>query len=193
MAAVDSNTPPTRATPRPSCPAPRPALVFGPFAKTEFYVNAGLGYHSNDARGATITVNPSRSDAAAAAVPLLVRSQRRGDRRAHAGHQRPRIVAGAVRARFRLRARCSSAMPAHRAQPAEPAHRRRMDQPLSADAVGDASMSTSPTPGALHRLFLRRRLDPGLAGLRRLGRHHARRGDRLVRRACAGAISDRGR
>ncbi|MBS0539922.1 MAG: TonB-dependent receptor, partial [Proteobacteria bacterium] len=32
-------------------PQPKAGLVFGPFARTEFYVNAGLGYHSNDVRG----------------------------------------------------------------------------------------------------------------------------------------------
>jgi hypothetical protein len=32
-------------------PNPKAGLVFGPFAKTEFYVNAGFGFHSNDVRG----------------------------------------------------------------------------------------------------------------------------------------------
>ena len=33
-------------------PQPKLGLVFGPFDKTEFYVNAGMGFHSNDVRGA---------------------------------------------------------------------------------------------------------------------------------------------
>jgi outer membrane receptor protein involved in Fe transport len=33
--------------------SPKFSAVFGPFAATEFYANAGLGFHSNDARGAT--------------------------------------------------------------------------------------------------------------------------------------------
>jgi len=45
--------------------SPKLGVVFGPFDKTEFYINAGLGYHSNDARGATITVNPKRPEQAA--------------------------------------------------------------------------------------------------------------------------------
>lgn len=53
--------------------SPKASLIFGPFQDTEFYLNAGLGYHSNDARGATIVVNPS-DGTPAAAVPLLVRS-----------------------------------------------------------------------------------------------------------------------
>ncbi len=38
--------------------SPKLALVFGPWEKTEYYVNAGYGFHSNDARGALTTVNP---------------------------------------------------------------------------------------------------------------------------------------
>lgn len=45
--------------------SPKLALVAGPFAKTEFFVNAGRGFHSNDARGATDPVQP---------VPALVPS-----------------------------------------------------------------------------------------------------------------------
>lgn len=42
--------------------SPKLSLVFGPFgenANTEFYANAGYGFHSNDVRGATGTVNPA--------------------------------------------------------------------------------------------------------------------------------------
>src|ERR1700730_12915219 len=38
--------------------SPKFGAVFGPFAKTEFFVNAGEGFHSNDARGVTITESP---------------------------------------------------------------------------------------------------------------------------------------
>jgi outer membrane receptor for ferrienterochelin and colicin len=38
--------------------SPKLSLVFGPWDKTEYYLNAGRGFHSNDARGTTITVNP---------------------------------------------------------------------------------------------------------------------------------------
>ncbi len=54
--------------------SPKLALVFGPWAKTEFYVNAGTGFHSNDARGTTITVDPKSGDTADR-VPPLVRSK----------------------------------------------------------------------------------------------------------------------
>jgi hypothetical protein len=48
-------------------------LVFGPWALTEFYVNMGNGFHSNDARGTLTTVDP-KSGEAADKVPGLVRS-----------------------------------------------------------------------------------------------------------------------
>lgn len=38
--------------------SPKLSLVFGPWAKTEVYVQGGLGFHSNDGRGATTTVDP---------------------------------------------------------------------------------------------------------------------------------------
>ena len=53
---------------------PKLALVFGPWSNTEFYFNAGGGFHSNDARGTTLTVDP-KSGAAAGKVPPLVRSK----------------------------------------------------------------------------------------------------------------------
>ena len=45
--------------------------MLGPFAGTELYVNAGLGFHSNDARGATITRDPSTGEPAAPVTPLV--------------------------------------------------------------------------------------------------------------------------
>ena len=46
--------------------SPKLSLVFGPFgerANTEFYANAGYGFHSNDVRGATTVVNPADGSA----------------------------------------------------------------------------------------------------------------------------------
>ena len=44
--------------------SPKLSLIFGPWAKTEYYLNAGYGFHSNDARGVTATINPDFRDAA---------------------------------------------------------------------------------------------------------------------------------
>jgi len=38
--------------------SPKGGVTFGPFRGTEFYVNAGTGFHSNDARGTTIRIDP---------------------------------------------------------------------------------------------------------------------------------------
>ncbi|MDP9003944.1 MAG: HupE/UreJ family protein [Verrucomicrobiota bacterium] len=51
--------------------SPKLNLVFGPWAKTEFYLNAGTGLHSNDARGTTITVSPSSGEKVDHAPPLV--------------------------------------------------------------------------------------------------------------------------
>jgi len=45
--------------------------VFGPWAGTELYANAGTGFHSNDARGAVIRVDPSSGDAIDPVTPLV--------------------------------------------------------------------------------------------------------------------------
>jgi len=50
--------------------SPKGGVVIGPFDGTEFYANAGLGFHSNDARGATITVDPATGDPASRVTPL---------------------------------------------------------------------------------------------------------------------------
>jgi outer membrane receptor protein involved in Fe transport len=42
--------------------SPKLGLVFGPWDKTEFYLSAGRGFHSNDARGTTIRVDPKNPD-----------------------------------------------------------------------------------------------------------------------------------
>jgi outer membrane receptor protein involved in Fe transport len=54
--------------------SPKFGVVLGPFAKTEFFVNAGEGFHSNDARGVTIAESPSDGSALQAS-PFLVRTK----------------------------------------------------------------------------------------------------------------------
>jgi outer membrane receptor protein involved in Fe transport len=50
--------------------SPKLSLVFGPWARTEYFVNAGYGFHSNDARGTTITVDPKTLAPAERVTPL---------------------------------------------------------------------------------------------------------------------------
>ncbi|WP_425066304.1 TonB-dependent receptor [Reyranella sp.] len=76
MASVDSTTQPLNSGNTSAFLAsPKAGIVFGPFERTEFYLNGGFGYHSNDARGATITVNPGDPTQPIGALPLLVQSK----------------------------------------------------------------------------------------------------------------------
>jgi len=42
--------------------SPKLSLILGPWNKTEFFFNAGRGFHSNDARGITATADPQSGD-----------------------------------------------------------------------------------------------------------------------------------
>ncbi|WP_235832446.1 TonB-dependent receptor [Azospira oryzae] len=55
--------------------SPKLSLIFGPFANQEFYYNWGQGFHSNDARGTTIRVDPSNPGDPMSRVPALVKSR----------------------------------------------------------------------------------------------------------------------
>ncbi len=54
--------------------SPKLGLVIGPFAKTELFLNAGEGFHSNDARGVTITESPIDGSAVSRS-PFLVKTK----------------------------------------------------------------------------------------------------------------------
>ncbi len=51
--------------------SPKLSLIAGPFARTEFFVNAGRGLHSNDARGTTTRIDPKTGDAVDTVPPLV--------------------------------------------------------------------------------------------------------------------------
>ena len=50
---------------------PKLSLIFGPWSQTEYYVNLGGGFHSNDARGTTIGVDPKSGERAEKESPLV--------------------------------------------------------------------------------------------------------------------------
>lgn len=54
--------------------SPKAGIIFGPWHETEFYLNGGFGFHSNDARGVTITQDPVTGDPLDP-VPGLVRTR----------------------------------------------------------------------------------------------------------------------
>ena len=43
-------------------PSPKASLIFGPWANTEFYLQGGFSFHSNDGRGSTQMVEPVSPD-----------------------------------------------------------------------------------------------------------------------------------
>lgn len=58
-------------------PSPKLSLIFGPWFKTEVYVQGGFSFHSNDARGATQTVQPLSDEnpypnTPVSRIPLLI-------------------------------------------------------------------------------------------------------------------------
>jgi len=61
-------------------PSPKLSLIFGPWSNTEFYVQGGFSFHSNDARGATQTVEPVSADnpypnTLSSRIPLLIQTK----------------------------------------------------------------------------------------------------------------------
>ncbi len=60
-------------------PSPKLSLIFGPWVKTEFYVQGGFGFHSNDGRGATQTQEPISADypngGPTARIPVLIQTR----------------------------------------------------------------------------------------------------------------------
>ncbi|PIT02533.1 TonB-dependent receptor [Bradyrhizobium nitroreducens] len=55
--------------------SPKFRMVLGPFNHSEFFLGAGYGMHSNDARGATTTEDPSDPATRLTPSPLLVRTK----------------------------------------------------------------------------------------------------------------------
>jgi outer membrane receptor protein involved in Fe transport len=51
--------------------SPKAGLALGPWADTEFYANVGMGFHSNDARGTTIQIDPVSGEATDQVDPLV--------------------------------------------------------------------------------------------------------------------------
>jgi len=68
---VDSNLPENEGTKTKSIVSPKLALVAGPWQDTEVYLNGGLGFHSNDGRGTTTTVDPASGLRVSPVDPLV--------------------------------------------------------------------------------------------------------------------------
>ncbi|MBA2961951.1 MULTISPECIES: TonB-dependent receptor [Ramlibacter] len=51
--------------------SPKLSLIFGPWAKTEYFLNAGRGFHSNDARGTVTHLTPRELQPTDPSTPLV--------------------------------------------------------------------------------------------------------------------------
>jgi len=51
--------------------SPKLSVLLGPWKDTELYLNGGYGFHSNDARGATIRVDPTTGEPVQQVNPLV--------------------------------------------------------------------------------------------------------------------------
>ncbi|HYJ39529.1 MAG TPA: TonB-dependent receptor, partial [Steroidobacteraceae bacterium] len=71
---VDSDLDANSGSASDSITSPKLSFVFGPWADTEFFINAGRGFHENDARGTTITVDPADGLTTADRVNPMVRA-----------------------------------------------------------------------------------------------------------------------
>jgi hypothetical protein len=74
-ARVDSDLAANSGTTRDRITSPKLNLIFGPFGKTEYFLNYGQGFHSNDARGTTIAVDPTDKVTPVDKVPALVKTK----------------------------------------------------------------------------------------------------------------------
>ncbi len=68
---VDSNLAENSGQRRAGLGSPKFSAIFGPWSKTEYFVNLGEGFHSNDARGTSATVDPRTGDALDPVSPLV--------------------------------------------------------------------------------------------------------------------------
>lgn len=68
---VDSDNPANSGDETDAIVSPKLCLIFGPWAETELYANAGMGFHSNDARGTTIAIDPVTGLPADSVDPLV--------------------------------------------------------------------------------------------------------------------------
>ncbi len=51
--------------------SPKINFAFGPFKNTDYYINLGRGFHSNDARGTTARIDPGSGQAVSPVTPLV--------------------------------------------------------------------------------------------------------------------------
>ncbi|MBV9468470.1 MAG: TonB-dependent receptor [Abitibacteriaceae bacterium] len=68
---VNSSIPANSGTAHDAIVSPKFGLAFGPFKKTDYYFNLAQGFHSNDARGTTISLDPTTRTPVGRVTPLV--------------------------------------------------------------------------------------------------------------------------
>jgi hypothetical protein len=63
------NNPANSGTSSTFLPSPKMSLIFGPWVQTEIYVQGGFGFHSNDGRGTTQTIEPVSAENPVSGTP----------------------------------------------------------------------------------------------------------------------------
>ena len=189
---VDARDPRNSGTDTAGLVSPKGGVILGPWAGTELYVNAGLGFHSNDARGATITVDPVDRGSGRSRDAARARPRRRG-RPPHRSRPAPAVERGAVDAEPRLGTGLRRRRGDDRGRASEPPLWRRVGQLLRPSALAQLRRRRRDLPGALHG-----RRSRGLADSRGRRRPCCRQAPRSITStgssgACAGATSARAR
>jgi outer membrane receptor protein involved in Fe transport len=72
---VDSDLDANSGHARDAITSPKLSVILGPWADTELFINAGRGFHENDARGTTITLDPADGVSPAERVRPMVRAR----------------------------------------------------------------------------------------------------------------------
>ena len=135
--------------------SPKGGVIVGPFKGTELYMNAGNGFHSNDARGATITVDPLTGEAAHRVTPLVrATGAEAGVRTVVVPHLQTTFTVWSLELAselvFRGRGHDGS-------RPAEPPGRDRARQLLQSAPMADVRRRRFAVARAIHRRRCRRR------------------------------------
>lgn len=68
---VSSNLPENSGQTTATISSPKVSLIFGPWDKTEYFINAGYGFHSNDARGVFTVFDPKELIPVTPVTPLV--------------------------------------------------------------------------------------------------------------------------
>jgi len=109
------------------------SVVLGPWQKTEYFVNFGEGFHSNDGRGTTTHVDPSTGEAVDRSGDAAGACERHGVGCSYRGHSESAVFAELVVSPSRFRAGLPRRHRNRHCRAPFQTHRHRMVEPLHAE------------------------------------------------------------